>query len=50
MFKSGEIVEHILSKDWVMVLEYISETDQYLCRTKSLQSIAFYGFELRERL
>ena len=49
MFKSGEIVEHILSKDWVMVLEYILETDQYLCRTKSLQSIAFYAFELRER-
>lgn len=49
MFKSGTIVEHVLSKDWVMVLEYILETDQYLCRTKSLQAIAFYSFELRER-
>lgn len=49
MFQSGEIVEHILSKDWVMVLEYMPEMGQYLCRTKSLQPIAFYAFELKER-
>ena len=49
MFKPGIIVEHILSKDWLMILEYIPEMDQYLCRTKTLQAIAFYSFELRER-
>jgi hypothetical protein len=48
-FEPGDIVEHLLSKDWLMVLDYLLETDQYLCRTKSLQAIAFYSFELRLR-
>jgi len=48
-FEPGDIVEHLLSKDWLMVLDYLPEMDQYLCRTKTLQSVAFYSFELRSR-
>jgi hypothetical protein len=48
-FEPGDIVEHLLSKDWLMVLDYLPEMDQYLCRTKTLQAVAFYSFELRSR-
>ena len=41
----GMKVEHILSRDWLMVLEV--KDGKYLCRTKDLQEIWFFGFELR---
>ena len=34
-FKVGEIVEHILSKDWLLILDVDAELEQYYCRTKS---------------
>lgn len=34
-FEVGQIVEHILSKDWLLVLEVNLDTKQYYCRTKS---------------
>jgi hypothetical protein len=45
----GQKVEHILSKDWMMVLEVIklpSGGNKILCRTKDLREIWFYSFEL----
>ena len=44
-FQVGEKVEHILSKDYLLVLKCGKE--QYLCRTKDLREIWFYDFELR---
>jgi hypothetical protein len=48
MFQPGQKVEHILSKDWLLVLFYDNETDRYICRTKDLKEVAFYKFELKE--
>lgn len=48
-FDPGEIVEHKLSREWVMVLEYNSKEDFYLCRTKSFEEKKFKSFELQER-
>jgi len=45
----GQKVEHILSKDWMMVLEVIklpSGGNKILCRTKDLREIWFHSFEL----
>lgn len=42
----GKKVEHILSKDWVLVLEI--KEDRIVCRTKDLREIAFHKFELKE--
>ena len=44
-FNVGEKVEHVLSKDYLLVLKCGNE--QYLCRTKDLREIWFYDFELR---
>ena len=44
--KVGTKVEHILSGDWLLVLEI--DKEKYLCRTKSHEKIWFYSFELRE--
>ena len=44
-FKVGEKVEHVLSKDYLLVLKCGNE--QYLCRTKDLREIWFYDFELK---
>ena len=43
--EKGQIVEHKLSKDWMMVLEV--RGDKVLCRTKDLQEVEFYAFELK---
>lgn len=44
--KVGDKVEHVLSKDWLLVLDI---DDKYvLCRTKDLRQIAFHKFELKE--
>lgn len=44
----GKIVEHSLSRDWLMVLDLISD-DEVLCRTKSLEAKKFYTFELQPK-
>ncbi len=43
----GQIVEHILSKDWLMILEFRDE--KLLCRTKDLREVEFYQFEVKPR-
>lgn len=48
-FDPGEIVEHKLSREWVMVLEYDSKEEIYLCRTKSFEEVKFKSFELTEK-
>jgi hypothetical protein len=47
--KPGDIVEHKLSKDWLMVLNISSNSAHALvtCRTKSLDIKEFYDFELQ---
>lgn len=47
-FKSGEIVEHKLSREWVMILS--KEKEFYKCRTKSFEIILFSDFELEKRI
>ncbi len=42
----GDIVEHKLNKDWLMVLDCSTGND-ILCRTKSFQTVNFYDFELQ---
>ena len=44
--KPGDIVEHKLSKDWLMVLNIISE-DTVECRMKNLIIEDFKDFELQ---
>ncbi len=48
-FKVGEIVEHVLNKEWLLILEVDEETSSYVCRTKNLTIDAFYDFELTKR-
>ena len=48
-FEKGEVVEHRLSREWVMVLSYNSKDGVYLCRTKSFEERTFYEFELQPR-
>lgn len=48
-FEPGEIVEHKLSREWVMILSYDSKNDAYSCRTKSFEEVHFKSFELSER-
>ncbi len=42
--KVGEIVEHILSKDWLVILEINDNIIK--CRTKKLEVVELYDFEL----
>ena len=49
MFKEGDIVEHILSKDWLLVLDFNTDNGMFLCRTKDHQAIWFHEFELRRK-
>ena len=44
-FKVGQIIEHVLSKDWLMVLE-VGEWD-LVCRTKDLRIVNIYHFEVQ---
>ena len=46
-YNIGDIVEHKLSKDWLMILKLCKE--QVLCRTKDLREIWVYGFEIDNR-
>lgn len=47
----GDKVEHILSKDWLLVLDRYRDEDteelKYICRTKSLEVKILNEFELR---
>jgi hypothetical protein len=49
MFREGDIVEHILSKDWLLVLDHNSDNNTFLCRTKTHEAIWFHEFELRRK-
>lgn len=41
----GQKVEHILSGDWLTVLEI--KNNKILCRSKDYREIWFYDFELK---
>lgn len=47
----GQKVEHVLTKDWMLVLEIIDSPDRQgikiLCRTKDLREVWFNEFELK---
>ena len=43
--KQGDILEHKLSKDWVLVLDLVE--GDVLCRAKNLEVYYFKPFELR---
>lgn len=48
-FKAGQVVQHILQKEWVLVLHsnvMNGEIKSYVCRTKQFRRIKFYPFEL----
>ena len=49
--KVGNKVEHIFTKDWMLVLQIVDgkgTPDKILCRTKDLREIWFYDFELKQ--
>jgi hypothetical protein len=49
--KVKDKVEHIFTKDWMLVLQIVSNQglpDKILCRTKDLREIWFYDFELKQ--
>jgi hypothetical protein len=48
-FKQGEIVEHKLTKEWLMVLFFDEKKSTYTCRTKGFEEIVIYSFELQKR-
>jgi hypothetical protein len=48
--KVKDKVEHIFTKDWMLVLDIVRNQglpDKILCRTKDLREIWFYDFELK---
>jgi hypothetical protein len=49
--KIKDKVEHIFTKDWMLVLDIVRNQglpDKILCRTKDLREIWFYDFELKQ--
>jgi hypothetical protein len=49
--KVGSKAEHVLSRDWVLVLDIVKTQglpDKVLCRTKDLREIWFFDFELKQ--
>jgi hypothetical protein len=44
-FKTGQIVEHKLSKDWLMVIEI--GVSLIKCRTKDLRIVDLFDFEIQ---
>ena len=48
-FEKGEVVEHKLSREWVMILNYDASKKVYNCRTKAFEEVRFFDFELQER-
>ena len=49
-FKQGDTVEHILSKDWMLVLEVDDDLRRVLCRTKTHKTIWFAEWELNIKM
>lgn len=45
MFKVGDKVEHILSKDWLIVIEVL-EKGFIRCRTKDLREVTLHEWEV----
>lgn len=45
MFKVGDKVEHVLSKDYLLILEVRSDST-YLVRTKDMREIVVRDFEI----
>lgn len=49
-FVPGQIVQHILQKEWVLILFSKEVPDsgpaQFTCRTKKFERLDFYAFEL----
>lgn len=45
----GQKVEHKLSKDWLLILDVIVEEDvkSYICRTKGMEIVQVYDFEVK---
>jgi len=43
----GNIVEHILSKDWLLIIEV--NDSKIMCRKKDLQLIELFKFEVKLR-
>ena len=43
--KIGDKVEHILSGEWLLVLEI--NGDGLICRRKNLESVILYSFEVK---
>lgn len=49
--KVGQKVEHVFTKDWMLVLAIAKnqgENDKILCRLKDLREVWFYDFELKQ--
>ncbi len=46
-YQQGEIVEHILNKDWLLVLEV--NGNKIKCRTKSFDIVDFFDHEIRKK-
>lgn len=42
----GDKVEHILSKEWLLIVEKNEITGLLKCRTKDLRLLEFFEFEL----
>lgn len=47
-FKVEDKVQHILSKDYLLVLKVNNNEQKYVCRTKDHQAIEFFEFEVEE--
>jgi hypothetical protein len=48
--KVGSKVEHVFTKDWMLVLQVLKQEgdhDKVLCRLKDLREVWFYDFELK---
>ena len=48
-FKGGQVVQHILQKEWLLVLYpkvVDGKVELYVCRTKQFEVKEFYPFEL----
>ena len=48
-YKPGDIVEHILTKDWLVFLYYSTDNNRLVCRTKDYQIIEFIPQEIKRR-
>lgn len=48
-FEIGEVVEHKLTNDYMMILAADEKKEEYICRLKSYQVIGVKYFEIREK-